>query len=131
MSAYWHGFRPGHYFCIMGAPFYVPLEDMWNNLVRKDATGIKRQVIDVIFWISKFFAFSYLGTAFLLVSFGNIWKFYSSVYHVGYIGWALMMGLGVFLTTKKKAAEKRKKRAAEKQGDGAASITNESKEKVQ
>ncbi|TMW45340.1 hypothetical protein DOY81_009580, partial [Sarcophaga bullata] len=57
----------GSLFLYYGAPFYVPLEDMWNNLVRKDATGVKRQVIDVIFWISKFFAFSYLGTAFLLV----------------------------------------------------------------
>lgn len=91
----------------MGAPLYVPLEDIWNSLVRKDAIGFKRQIIDVIFWISKFFAFSYLGTAFLLVSFGNIWKFYSSVYHIGYIAWAIMMGLGIYLTNLKKASKKR------------------------
>lgn len=104
---------------------------MWNSLLRKDATGVKRQVINVIFWISKFFAFSYLGTAFLLVSFGNIWKFYSSVYHIGYIGWAIMMGLGIFLTKQKKAAEKRKRRAVEKQADEEQPLGNESKEKAQ
>ncbi|XP_064537994.1 lysophospholipid acyltransferase 7 [Drosophila montana] len=112
-SAYWHGFRPGHYFCIMGAPFYVPLEDMWHKLVRKDAVGLRRTVIDVIFWISKWFAFSYLGTAFLLSSFDSIWRFYSSVYHIGYITWALLVVLGLYLTKLKKTAERKAKRAAD------------------
>ncbi|KAL7739461.1 hypothetical protein ACLKA6_011326 [Drosophila palustris] len=116
-SAYWHGFRPGHYFCIMGAPIYVPLEDMWHKLVRKDAVGMQRNVIDVIFWICKWFAFSYLGTAFLLSSFDNIWRFYSSVYHIGYISWAVLVALGLYLTKLKKAAERREKRAADSAGD--------------
>lgn len=130
-SAYWHGFRPGHYFCIMGAPFYVSLEDMWDKLVRKSATGTSRRVIDVIFWIFKWFAFSYLGEAFLLSSFGNIWRFYSSVYHIGYISWAAMTALGFYLTSQRKAAERRKKRAAEKAagGDGIAAAIE--KEKAQ
>lgn len=97
----------------MGAPFYVPLEDMWHKLVRKDAVGLRRTVIDVIFWISKWFAFSYLGTAFLLSSFDSIWRFYSSVYHIGYITWALLVALGLYLTKLKKAAERKAKRAAD------------------
>ncbi|XP_068154556.1 lysophospholipid acyltransferase 7 [Drosophila tropicalis] len=117
-SAYWHGFRPGHYFCIMGAPFYVALEDMWHKIVRKDATGPSRQVIDVIFWIFKWFAFSYLGTAFLLSSFGRIWHFYNSVYHIGYISWVAMILLGLYLTNLKKAAERRQKRKLEAEADG-------------
>ncbi|KAH8357001.1 hypothetical protein KR200_011893 [Drosophila serrata] len=112
-SAYWHGFRPGHYFCIMGAPFYVSLEDMWHKLVRKETTGLRRNVIDVLFWFFKWFAFSYLGEAFLLSSFGNIWRFYSSVYHIGYVSWAAMIALGLFLSSQKKAAERRKNRAAD------------------
>ncbi|XP_034097570.1 lysophospholipid acyltransferase 7 [Drosophila albomicans] len=116
-SAYWHGFRPGHYFCIMGAPIYVPLEDMWHKLVRKDATGTRRTVIDVLFWICKWWAFSYLGTAFLLSSFDSIWRFYSSVYHIGYISWAVLVALGLYLTKLKKAAERRAKRAADAAGD--------------
>ncbi|KAH8298330.1 hypothetical protein KR018_005367 [Drosophila ironensis] len=130
-SAYWHGFRPGHYFCIMGAPFYVFLEDMWHKLVRKDATGTRRSVIDVLFWFFKWFAFSYLGEAFLLSSFGKIWRFYGSVYHIGYISWAAMIVLGLYLTSQKKAAERRLKRAEEKKAGGDASTTLLDKEKAQ
>lgn len=90
----------------MGAPFYVSLEDMWNKLVRKDATGLQRQIIDVLFWIAKFFAFSYLGISFLLASFSNIWKYYSSVYHIGYVAWCVFMVLGKYLLNLKKSVEK-------------------------
>lgn len=93
----------------MGAPLYVPLEDIWNKLIRQEAKGTKRQIIDIIFWIAKFFAFSYLGTAFLLVTFTNIWKFYNSVYHIGYITWAIMLGLGMYLSEQKKLAERRQR----------------------
>lgn len=101
----------------MGAPIYVALEDMWHKLVRKDAVGMQRNIIDIIFWICKWFAFSYLGTAFLLSSFENIWRFYSSVYHIGYISWAVLVAVGLYLTKLKKAAERREKRAADSIGD--------------
>ncbi|KAH8263890.1 hypothetical protein KR038_009162 [Drosophila bunnanda] len=130
-SAYWHGFRPGHYFCIMGAPFYVSLEDMWHKLVRKDTSGLRRNVIDVLFWFFKWFAFSYLGEAFLLSSFGNIWRFYSSVYHIGYISWAAMIALGLFLSSQKKAAERRKNRAADNAAGGDGVRAEVKKEKAQ
>ncbi|CAD6997890.1 lysophospholipid acyltransferase 7 [Ceratitis capitata] len=107
-SAFWHGFRPGHYFCIMGAPFYVALEDVWHKLVRKDAIGLQRQIIDVIFWIAKFFAFSYLGISFLLASFTNIWKYYNSVYHIGYLSWCVFMILGVIMKSNKRSEQKEK-----------------------
>lgn len=117
-SSFWHGFMPGHYFCIMGAPFYVPVEDMLHKLYRKDTTGTKRKVIDALFWLSKFFGLSYLGTAFLLLTFKRIWFYYSSVYHFGYMYWAVMMVFAVVMTNKKRAADKRKKRALEKGADG-------------
>lgn len=89
------------------------MEDTWHKLVRKDAVGMRRTVIDVIFWICKWFGFSYLGTAFLLSSFDNIWRFYSSVYHIGYITWALLVVVGLYLTKLKKSAERKAKRAAD------------------
>lgn len=102
VSSFWHGFQPGHYFCIMGAPFYVPVEDMLNKAIRKDATGLKRTVIDVIFWINKFFAFSYLGMAFLLLTMDKIWTYYSSVYHYGYVWYVVLLVTGITLNLKKK-----------------------------
>jgi len=93
-SAVWHGIHPGYYFCICGAPFYLPVEDLWNKLARTDATGVTRLALDVIFVVSKWFAFSYMGTAFLLLSIDKIWHFYSSVYHIPYILWAVLYVTG-------------------------------------
>lgn len=116
----------------MGAPFYVHNEDMWEKLIRKDATGTKRKVIDFLFWFFKFFCGSYLGTAFLLVTFEKIWRFYSSVYHTCYIGWFIFLVVGTIWTKQKKAAERRRKRLEESKADGASNDqVSAEKDKVQ
>lgn len=106
VSSFWHGFQPGHYFCIMGAPFYVPVEDMLNKAIRKDATGTKRKIIDVIFWINKFFAFSYLGMAFLLLTMDKIWVYYSSIYHYGYVWYLVLLVTATILLKLKRKDSK-------------------------
>lgn len=106
VSAVWHGIHPGYYFCICGAPFYVPVEDLWNKLIRKDATGVKRIIIDALFVISKWFAFSYMAIAFLLLSIDKIWHFYSSVYHIPYILWATLYITGTVLLKMKPRSPK-------------------------
>lgn len=85
----------------------MPVEDLWNKLVRKDATGPLRQLLDAVFTLNKWFAFSYMGTAFLLLSIDKIWTFYSSVYHIPYILWLVMylIGMGLNATTTKKSAK--------------------------
>ncbi|XP_026475218.1 lysophospholipid acyltransferase 7 isoform X2 [Ctenocephalides felis] len=87
VSALWHGIYAGYYFCILGAPFYLPIEDLYENLFRKYSSGIARQLWNHLFWASKMFAFSYMGIAFLLLKVDLVWKYYSSVYHFGYILW--------------------------------------------
>ncbi|XP_055382278.1 lysophospholipid acyltransferase 7 [Condylostylus longicornis] len=108
-SAFWHGFYPGHYLCIMGGPFYVPIEDIHHKLWRKDATGLKRKVIDIMFLFSKFFALSYLGMAFVLLTFKEIWHYYSSVYHLGYIYYFILVITGLLAAKQKKQTEKAEK----------------------
>ncbi|KAL5286735.1 MBOAT7 family protein [Megaselia abdita] len=110
VSSFWHGFQPGHYMCIMGAPFYVPVEDMLNKAIRKDATGVKRKVIDVIFWINKFFAFSYLAMAFLLLTMDKIWHYYSSVYHYGYVWYLVLLVTGISLLKMRKKERRGEKK---------------------
>lgn len=109
VSSYWHGVYTGYYLCIMGAAVYVPIEDMYNTLIRKDSTGLKRNIIDIVFWISKFFAFSYLGIAFLLLTFNKIWFYYCSVYHLGYVYFAVTSVVGVYLLKKRKARSRRQR----------------------
>ncbi|XP_052865365.1 lysophospholipid acyltransferase 7 [Anopheles cruzii] len=113
VSAIWHGVYPGYYFCICGAPFYLPIEDLYTKLFLKDAIGQRRLVLNVICWISKFFAFSYMGIAFLLLTVDKIWHYYSSVYHFGYVLWILMYGVGVLIAKQRKAAAKREERSRE------------------
>lgn len=93
----------------MGAPFYVPVEDMLNKAIRKDATGVKRQIIDVVFWINKFFAFSYLGMAFLLLTMDKIWFYYSSIYHYGYVWYLVLLVTGIMLLKLKKKERRNEK----------------------
>lgn len=65
VSAYWHGIHAGYYFCILGPVFYLPIEDLYVKLLKSNNPQIQ-QVYNLIIWTLKFFAFSYLGTAFLL-----------------------------------------------------------------
>lgn len=117
VSALWHGVHAGYYFCICGAPFYLPIEDLYMKLFIKDATGTKRRVLNVICWISKFFAFSYMGIAFLLLTIEKIWFYYGSVYHFAYIMWAVMYGVGVLIAKERKAKAKKAEKSS-KQIDG-------------
>uniref|UniRef100_A0AAG5DAI3 Lysophospholipid acyltransferase 7 n=1 Tax=Anopheles atroparvus TaxID=41427 RepID=A0AAG5DAI3_ANOAO len=110
VSAVWHGVYAGYYFCICGAPFYLPIEDLYVKLFIKDATGQRRMVLNVLCWISKFFAFSYLGIAFLLLTVDKIWYYYSSVYFIGYMLWIVLYGVGVLLAKQRKANAKREER---------------------
>jgi lysophospholipid acyltransferase 7 len=107
VSAYWHGVHPGYYFCILGAPFYVPIEDLYNKLYRNDATGLKRKIMDVICWINKFFAFSYFGIAFLLQSIDKILHYYASVAYCGYALWAVLFLVGKLISMGRKGRTKR------------------------
>lgn len=108
VSAYWHGVHPGYYFCILGPVFYLPVEDLYMKLIEyHKLSGTRRQVTYLINWTLKFFAFSYMGTAFLLKDVEKIWKFYGSVYHSAYIFWAVMYGICFVLWQKKKHAWKK------------------------
>lgn len=122
VSAVWHGVYSGYYFCILGAPVYLPIEDIWQRLLRNKADDAKetnatwqRTAINVLFWVSKFFAFSYMGIAFLLLTLDKIWFYYSSVWHLGYVYFAVMYVVGRILLQQQKREHKRK---AMESGDG-------------
>ncbi|XP_058448557.1 lysophospholipid acyltransferase 7 [Malaya genurostris] len=115
VSAIWHGVYAGYYFCICAAPFYLPVEDLFVKLFIKEATGIKLKVMNVICWISKFFAFSYMGIAFLLLTIDKIWFYYGSVYHFAYIMWATLYVVGVLIAKTRKSKSKRMEKV--EQGD--------------
>lgn len=111
VSALWHGVYAGYYFCICAAPFYLPIEDLYVKLFIKDATGTKRKLLNAVCWISKFFAFSYMGIAFLLLTIEKIYFYYASVYHFAYIMWVVLYGVGVMIAKGRKAQARRAEKA--------------------
>jgi len=114
VSAYWHGVHAGHYFCILGPVVYLPLEDLYLKVFKSETASANRQMImNGIFWILKFFAFSYMGTAFLLKDVDKIWFYYKSVYHFAYVFWAVLYVACFILWKKKKSAMKRAAKQSE------------------
>lgn len=112
VSAYWHGVHAGYYFCILGPIVYLPIEDLYVKIFKSEKPQ-QQQIINGIFWILKFFAFSYLGTAFLLKDVDKIWFYYKSVYHFGYVFWAAMYVACLFLWKQKKSAMKKASKESE------------------
>ncbi|CAD7086318.1 unnamed protein product [Hermetia illucens] len=110
ISSFWHGIYSGYYMCIMGAAVYTPIEDIFNKAVRKDATGLQRRIIDVLFWISKFFSFAYLGIAFLLMTLDKIWFYYNSVYHFGYLYWVVLLVVGMTITNLRRGKNRERRK---------------------
>ena len=107
VSAYWHGVHPGYYFCILGAPFYLPIEDLFTKLYRENKSGLKLQIANCICWVLKFFSFSYMGIAFLLMRIDKIWFYYTSIYHFGYVLWFTMFVAFTGLYKMEKAGRKK------------------------
>jgi lysophospholipid acyltransferase 7 len=122
VSAYWHGVHPGYYFCILGPIIYLPVEDIYVKLFKSDNPQVQ-QVFNVLMWILKFFAFSYLGTAFLLMDVKKIWFYYGSVYHFAYFFWGALYVICQFLWKQKKSAL----RSAEKHKEAAVAAVVEDK----
>lgn len=106
VSAYWHGVHAGHYFCILGPIVYLPVEDLYVKVFKSD-NPTTQQIYNVVCWIMKFFAFSYMGTAFLLKDIDKIWFYYKSVYHFGYVFWAVAYLACFVLYKQKKSAMKK------------------------
>lgn len=113
VSAYWHGVHPGYYFCILGPVVYLPVEDLYTKLFKIETLSPQlHQIASVAFWLLKFFAFSYMGTAFLLKDVDKIWFYYKSIYHFGYVFWAVLYVVCLLLWKQKKITMKKSEIAA-------------------
>lgn len=108
VSAYWHGVHAGHYFCILGPVVYLPLEDLYLKLLKLESFSESTQkIVNACLWMLKFFAFSYMGTAFVLKDVHKIWFYYKSVYHFAYVFWAILYVVCVLLYKQRKSAIKK------------------------
>jgi hypothetical protein len=82
----WHGIEPGYFLYPLVPFFYFLIEDLYNDfLVLKKATKLQEKLINATKWTLKSFTRATIGMALLLLNFASSWKFYESVYHIGYV----------------------------------------------
>ncbi|XP_017785549.1 PREDICTED: lysophospholipid acyltransferase 7 [Nicrophorus vespilloides] len=97
VSAVWHGVYTGYYVCLCGAPFVLPIEDVYVKLVLKGRTGKTLYWCEWFMVVFKMFFFSYLSIAFHLLSLDWVMHYYNSIYHIGLIISVLLYVAGIAL----------------------------------
>ncbi|XP_049853119.1 lysophospholipid acyltransferase 7 isoform X1 [Schistocerca gregaria] len=95
VSAYWHGVHAGYYLCMCTVPFYLPVEDLYVRLFRKDAKGNEAKVWDIILWFFKMQEFGYMTTAFLLLRLDKTLHYWKSIYFIGHLIAAVLYLVGI------------------------------------
>ncbi|XP_050461305.1 lysophospholipid acyltransferase 7 isoform X3 [Cataglyphis hispanica] len=93
LSALWHGYAAGYYFCICQVPLYLSFEDICIKFYNQcEENGFARKVWRFFLWWAKLTCMAYLGVPFQLLRFQEIIHFYKSLYFSGHI-----LGLGLYL----------------------------------
>lgn len=86
LSALWHGYAAGYYFCICQVPLYLPFEDLCNKFYNQcEENGFGRKAWGFFMWWAKLTCMAYLGVPFQLLGFQEIIYFYKSLYFSGHI----------------------------------------------
>lgn len=108
VSAFWHGVYAGYYLCLCSAPLYLPVEDLYVKLFRKDATGVCAQIWDWIIWFFKMQAFAYMASAFLLLHVNRTLYYWKSIYFIGHIIGISLYLIGICIAQTRKVKGKSK-----------------------
>lgn len=96
VSSFWHGIYPGYYLCLLSAPLFLLAEAEVENLFKKKASPLGKQLFDWIWWIVKMQAFSYMGMAFLLLRIDKTLHYWWSIYFIGHV-FVLVIFVGTLL----------------------------------
>ncbi|XP_076656148.1 membrane bound O-acyltransferase domain containing farjavit [Halictus rubicundus] len=86
LSAAWHGWQAGYYFCICQIPLFLISEDIGMKFYNQSKEGsLERRVWQLILWYEKTTCMAYLGVAFLLLGLEESIQYYKSIYFGGHI----------------------------------------------
>ncbi|XP_029176585.1 lysophospholipid acyltransferase 7 [Nylanderia fulva] len=86
LSALWHGYAAGYYFCICQVPFYLAFEDIGVKFYNQSGENkFSKKAWGFFLWWSKLTCMAYLGVPFQLLRFQEIVHFYKSLYFSGHI----------------------------------------------
>ncbi|PSN54449.1 Lysophospholipid acyltransferase 7 [Blattella germanica] len=96
ISAIWHGVYLGYYLCLMSAPMYLPIEDVYVK-IRRDTTGLEAKFWDFFLWFFKMQAFAYMAIVFLLLRIDLTLKYWGSIYFAGHVVGITLFIIGKFI----------------------------------
>ena len=107
VSAFWHGVHPGYYLSFLTVPISLMAEDLMAAAFRSDKDPTQQKIYD---WVAFFFrgrAFDYMCMGFLLLSYHDTVRYWSSIYYFTHIYIVIFIIIGYVCKPKrtKKPAE--------------------------
>ena len=95
VSGFWHGVHPGWYATFLSAPFLMLAEDGMEKGVRQRLTSDRqRRVYDFIAGVLAMRYFEYYAVGAFFLYYGEIWRYWSSLYFYGHVSLAVFIIVG-------------------------------------
>ncbi|XP_031833000.1 membrane bound O-acyltransferase domain containing farjavit [Nomia melanderi] len=86
LSAAWHGWQAGYYFCMCQIPLFLMSEDIGVKFYNQSKEGsLARMGWRLLLWYEKTTCMAYLGVPFLLLGMEESLQYYKSIYFAGHI----------------------------------------------
>jgi len=89
ISSAWHGVYAGYYLSLGSVPFVLPVEDLYENILRKRLVEHQKHELvrayDSVAWFMRFQWFSYLGMGFQLLRVDYTIRFWHSIGYLGHL----------------------------------------------
>ncbi|XP_006642424.2 lysophospholipid acyltransferase 7 [Lepisosteus oculatus] len=97
ISAYWHGLHPGYYMSFLTIPLCMAAESAMERSLRARLGPRGQAAFDWTHWFLKMRAYDYMCMGFVLLSFQDTLRYWSSVYFCMQLVAAGCIGLGSLL----------------------------------
>ncbi|XP_029043470.1 lysophospholipid acyltransferase 7 [Osmia bicornis bicornis] len=86
LSAVWHGWAPGYFFCICQIPLFMLTDDIAMKFYNQsEENSLAKKAWYMLLWYEKTTCMAYLGVSFLLLGFRDTMHYYRVVYFSGHI----------------------------------------------
>ncbi|GAB1610528.1 lysophospholipid acyltransferase 7-like [Argonauta hians] len=85
VSAYWHGVDPGYYMSFLTVPPILMAERVMIAAFRDEKPSLKQRLFDHVCWFFRMRGFDYNCMGFLLLSWHDTVRYWSSIYFIGHI----------------------------------------------
>lgn len=94
ISAYWHGIHPGYYLSFLTIPLCLAAEGAMENGLLKRLSPSGRLYGDWMQWFLKMRAYDYMCMGFVLLTFEDTVRYWSSIYYCIHVAALMFIVLG-------------------------------------